>query len=60
MNKVPKPPNNNQKVSRENEEECHYIKINKKKINKYNRLGNKLDEIVKKFKMDLLKNYLNT
>ena len=30
---------------------------NKKKINKYNRLGNKLDGIDKKFKMVLLKNY---
>ena len=41
MNKVQKSQNNNQNVSKANEEECHYIKANKMKINKYNRLGNK-------------------
>ena len=33
MNKVRKSQNNNQNVSKANEEECHYIKANKMKIN---------------------------
>ena len=45
MNKVQKSQNNNKNISKTNEEECHYIKANKMKINKYNRLGNKLDGI---------------
>ena len=50
MNKVQKSQNNNQNVSKANEEECHYIKANKMKINKYNRLENKLDAIGEEFK----------
>ena len=52
MNEVPKSQNNNQNISRSNEEECHYIKINKKKINKYNRLGNKSDGVHKYVESD--------
>ena len=31
MNKVTKSQNNNQNVSRANEEECHYMQVNKSK-----------------------------
>ena len=46
-NKVPKSQNNNQNENRVNEGKFHYIKVNKKIINKYNKLGNKLDEVHK-------------